>query len=81
MITTIIMPCSGREKNLPEIIKGIRSQSVSSQLWIIDNYGHIKPNANGEDLLIYFSKDQGHRPRFPLCNLVTTEYIYIQVLC
>lgn len=74
MITTIIMPF--REQNLSEVIAGIRSQSVKSEIWSWDDTGKFKDK--GEDVYFYCSKNLSHRPRFILGSLVTTEYIFIQ---
>lgn len=72
-VTSIILTYN-RQKNLPKIIDALKKQTVENDIIVWDNADNLE-KIDGVTL-IRSSKNFICRPRFILCGLVNTDYIF-----
>jgi len=76
MITTILLNYK-RVENMPGIIEAIRRQTIESKIWIWDNSGTFDLTMDA-DVIIKSSENFYCQPRYMLCQLVKTPYVWTQ---
>jgi hypothetical protein len=74
MITSIIVHYK-RPENIPEIVKGIRDQTIDSKIWLWDNSGNA-PEA-GQDVTIRSTHNFAQFGRWMLLQAVQTPFVWL----
>lgn len=78
-ITSVIVTYN-RIENLPKVLRGIRMQTIPSQVIIWDNGNNViqEMDAWGEDILINSSRNFYSHARFLAAGLARTPYVFTQ---
>jgi hypothetical protein len=76
---TAIIPHYRRGENIPDVVRGLRNQSVQTEIWLVSNAGRVPVDiAEMVDVTIESSRNFGCSVRFPIMGLVRSRWIWTQ---